>query len=567
MKDSTRKILDSAFTAFSRVSLFIVGTAVIGFILPIALKGIGAFMFTATVEHEKFLSENLDYSLSKSDKERIRKSDAARQKLWEMIDSYESSKDSSQPLEKISDLRISTFNKAIKDKDKLKSILSQTPSKRAKLIKEYAEGAWKAYADALDDAERGASGFLFQKFISEQERKLESDAEIFAEEICKGAKISRMARNSLRRNFITYPISLLNACRERFAEKNSAYLSMKGGIIELIGPRSLKEKEDMKLTRQKYGQTRLDIAQRVLSEDIAKISIRKISQGGIPIMDRVSSKEYFGNSVPGQILEYVEKHFDELLQPHFTIYPGFFTDNPIDANIFGGIYPMILGTFYLTVCAMIVAAPLGIAAAIYFSEYAGNGRIANFLRMCVGTLAGVPSIVFGLFGLAFLINTIKVSDGKSVFAGSLTLALLILPTIIRTCEESLKAVPNSYREGALGLGAGKWRAICGVILPAALPSMLTGIIISMGRAAGETAPIIFTAATSAGLAIGLSDIFTQPTPALPWNIYNICSEHEMAERVGHVQYGMALTLICIVLFLNLSAIFIRAKLQNANKNK
>ena len=172
----------------------------------------------------------------------------------------------------------------------------------------------------------------------------------------------------------------------------------------------------------------------------------------------------------------------------------------------------------------------------------------------------------GLFGLAFLINTVKISEGKSVLAGCITLALLILPTIIRSCEESLKAVPNSYREAALSLGANKWKAIRTVILPAALPSMLTGIIISMGRAAGETAPIIFTAATSTGAALAISEIFTQPTPALPWNIYNICSEHEMAERVSHVQYGMVLTLIGIVLLLNAIAIVIRARLQNRAKH-
>ena len=153
-----------------------------------------------------------------------------------------------------------------------------------------------------------------------------------------------------------------------------------------------------------------------------------------------------------------------------------------------------------------------------------------------------------------------------MLAGCITLALLILPTIIRSCEESLKAVPNSYREAALSLGANKWKAIRTVILPAALPSMLTGIIISMGRAAGETAPIIFTAATSTGAALAISEIFTQPTPALPWNIYNICSEHEMAERVSHVQYGMVLTLIGIVLLLNAIAIVIRARLQNRAKH-
>ncbi|MCX7008039.1 MAG: ABC transporter permease subunit, partial [Kiritimatiellaeota bacterium] len=129
---------------------------------------------------------------------------------------------------------------------------------------------------------------------------------------------------------------------------------------------------------------------------------------------------------------------------------------------------------------------------------ARENRLVRLLRICISTLAGVPSIVFGLFGLAFFINAIHLSGNKSVLVGSLTLGLLILPTIIRASEEALRAVPATYKQAALSLGAGQWRAVRTVILPAALPGILTGIIISMGRAAGETAPIIFTAAVSVG---------------------------------------------------------------------
>ena len=183
------------------------------------------------------------------------------------------------------------------------------------------------------------------------------------------------------------------------------------------------------------------------------------------------------------------------------------------------------------------------------------------IRICISTLAGVPSIVFGLFGLAFFLNTIGVSESKSVLAGALTLALLILPTIIRSSEEAIKAVPNSYKEAALGLGAGRWHTIMTIILPAALPGILTGMVISMGRAAGETAPIIFTAAVSIGAPIALMETLTQPTPALPWNIYNLCTEHEAVDEIRHVQFGMVFTLIAIVLLLNLIAIIMRARIS------
>jgi len=257
---------------------------------------------------------------------------------------------------------------------------------------------------------------------------------------------------------------------------------------------------------------------------------------------------------------YLENHIEEMLLPKRTFYWQFITDKSKDSHIFGGIWPEVLGTLYLALGAMLFAIPMGVIAAIYLCEYAGNGRVVGFLRVCISTLAGVPSIVFGLFGLAFFLNTIHVSESKSVLAGSLTLSLLILPTIIRSAEEAILAVPRTYKEAALGLGAGRWRTILTVILPAALPGILTGIVISMGRAAGETAPIIFTAAVSIGAPLKIWETLSQPTPALPWNIYNLCTEHEAVDEIRHVQYGMVLTLVLIVLLLNLFAIIMRAKI-------
>ncbi len=237
----------------------------------------------------------------------------------------------------------------------------------------------------------------------------------------------------------------------------------------------------------------------------------------------------------------------------------------MDAHFFGGIWPELLGTLYLTLGAILFAVPTGVISAIYLVEYAGEGRLIRLLRTCISTLAGVPSIVFGLFGLAFFVNAVQVSSSKSVLAGSLTLALLILPVVIRSAEEAIRAVPLTYKEAALSLGASKWRAIVTVILPAALPGILTGVVISMGRAAGETAPIIFTAAVSVGKPLGLLEVFSQPTPALPWNIYNLATEHEAVDEIRHVQYGMVLTLVGLVLLLNLAAIVLRARISKKLK--
>jgi phosphate transport system permease protein len=177
----------------------------------------------------------------------------------------------------------------------------------------------------------------------------------------------------------------------------------------------------------------------------------------------------------------------------------------------------------------------------------------------------VPSIVFGLFGLAFFINTIHVSNSKSVLAGALTLALVILPTVIRASEEAIRSVPHTYKEAALSLGASKWRTIVTVLLPAALPGILTGIVISMGRAAGETAPIIFTAAVSVGDPLKLWETLSQPTPALSWNVYNLSTEHQKLDELRHVQYGMVLTLVLVVLFLNFAAVVMRARMSKKLK--
>jgi phosphate transport system permease protein len=248
-----------------------------------------------------------------------------------------------------------------------------------------------------------------------------------------------------------------------------------------------------------------------------------------------------------------------MLRPRLTFYWRFLFDEPYDSFFFGGIWPAVLGTLYLTVGAMLVATPLGIITAIYLAEYAGTGRLVSLLRSCISTLAGVPSIVFGLFGLAFFINTLHLSHSKSVLAGSLTLALLVLPTVIRASEEAILAVPETYKEAALSLGASRWRTIVTVILPASMGGILTSIILSMGRAAGETAPIIFTAAVSLGQPLKVWETLSQPTMALPWSVYNLATEHRAMDEIRHVQYGMVLTLIVLVLLLNVTAIVLRVR--------
>ncbi len=315
------------------------------------------------------------------------------------------------------------------------------------------------------------------------------------------------------------------------------------------------------LIRQQYGATRWDRAQVKLGEVLFTEEWDYSNPDALGVLVKTPRVEQFRGTRLEPLFSYLEEHVEDILRPHWTFYWQFLFDTSKDSHIFGGIGPEVLGTIYLTLGAMIFAIPMGVIAAIYLCEYARGGRVISFLRICISTLAGVPSIVFGLFGLAFFLNTIHVSDSKSVLAGSLTLSLLILPTVIRASEEAILAVPKTYKEAALSLGAGRWHTVLSVILPAALPGILTGTVISMGRAAGETAPIIFTAAVSVGRPLLPHQIFSQPTPALPWNIYNLCTEHEAVDEIRHVQYGMVFTLVAVVLLLNLFAIVMRARIS------
>jgi phosphate transport system permease protein len=313
------------------------------------------------------------------------------------------------------------------------------------------------------------------------------------------------------------------------------------------------------MMRDQYGQTRWDRAQVKLR------GVLYTESWDYSAADRVGRKvlaprvEAFRGTALEPLFAYVEAHAEQMLKPRRTVYWGFFTDESFDSHFFGGIWPEMLGTFYLAVGAMLFAVPMGVTAAIYLTEYARETAVVGALRTCISTLAGVPSIVFGLFGLAFFINSVGVSPSKSVLAGSLTLALMILPTVIRASEEAILAVPRTYKEAALSLGAGRWHTVMTVILPAALPGILTGAVISLGRAAGETAPIIFTAAVSVGPALKVWETLTQATPALSWNIYNLATEHEAVDEIRHVQFGMVLTLVAMVLLLNLAAILVRAR--------
>lgn len=237
----------------------------------------------------------------------------------------------------------------------------------------------------------------------------------------------------------------------------------------------------------------------------------------------------------------------------------FLFDIPRQGMRAGGIFPAIVGTFYLVLGAIIFALPIGLFAAVYLTEYAKENWLTRVIKLAIVNLAGVPSVVYGLFGLALFVVFFKL--GASILSGSLTLGIMILPIIITTSREALESVPASFREVSLSLGVSQWQTIRHIVLPNAIPGILTGTILGLGRAAGETAPILFTVAAFY-LPQLPGSIFDQ-VMALPYHLYVLSTQVPNVDE--KTRYGTALVLLALVLFMNLIAIVIRSKFRKKKK--
>ncbi|GAA0470742.1 phosphate ABC transporter permease PstA [Alkalibacillus silvisoli] len=240
---------------------------------------------------------------------------------------------------------------------------------------------------------------------------------------------------------------------------------------------------------------------------------------------------------------------------------SFITQMPQQNMTAGGIWPAIVGTVYVSVLTITISVPLGIGAAIYLNEYAKQGRLVRMIRLAIRNLSGVPSIVYGLFGLGLFAATL--GFGRSLLAAALTLSIMVLPWVITGAEEALKSVPRKFREGGLALGATKWQTIRQLVLPPAIPGMATGAILGLARAAGETAPIILTGAAYY-LPIIPHDIKEQ-FMALPYHLYILVTQHSETATVRPIAFGTALVLIALVILLNSFAIMIRNHFRKKNE--
>ena len=238
---------------------------------------------------------------------------------------------------------------------------------------------------------------------------------------------------------------------------------------------------------------------------------------------------------------------------------SFLFEMPTNGMTAGGIFPAILGTLYLVIGAILFAVPLGVLSAIYLVEYSSENLLSRVVKLAIVNLAGVPSVVYGLFGLGVFV--LFLGFGASILSGSLTLGIMILPVIITASREALESVPQSFRIVSLSLGASKWQTIRHSVLPHALPGILTGTILGLGRAAGETAPILFTVA--AFYLPKLPQSLFDQTMALPYHLYVISTQ--VPGIPEHIRYGTALVLLLLVLLMNLAAIILRYQFRKRKK--
>ncbi len=420
----------------------------------------------------------------------------------------------------------------------------------------------KMLRDTLQDAFESKDKAIVQKNL-QAVLKLRDDPDF------KGTSIEEYFKIAERYAHIAETVDLTK--REQYAK---AYDEVQESLRKLFGPRPGEPLPA--LTIDQYGATRWDVAKQELQKLLWSEEWVESGPGQPMVRNTAARKEFFAGTELEPIFDYVETNLTKLFRPRLTFYWQYFIDESTDGHYFGGCGPEIVGTLALTFLSMLFAIPLGIISAAFLVECSGDNTVVRVIRTCINTLAGVPSIVFGLFGMAFFVlflfprlgqfghETLGIlSDATAdkltkpnILAASLTLGLLVLPVIIRASEEAIRAVPRTYKEAALALGAGQFRTFMTVILPAAAPGIITGIILSLSRAAGETAPILFTGAIALGPIPGS---ILEPTRALSYGSYDIAVGDRLAMLVPHKQYGMVMTLVALVLSLNIIAIWIRSR--------
>lgn len=532
---SVRSLLDKAFTFLAVLSVLIIAGGLALVVAPMLWRGAGAVFFYGTSEFRRLQLEQFNRGDARAVEAESAAVSAARQPLYDLLDRFRRGVDTAILTEEAR----SIYRELGKQLEHRGADAGERAAIRATA---------RQVRDALEAAFQATDKAAALRHL-DQADALAADARLKGTVAADFAVLARDYRH------VVETVDLSHR-----AEYAQALAVVDESIRRLFGPRPNEPRPA--LVMDQYGATRWDVAQKELGRLLVAESWVQTEPGKPLIRIQRPREEQFAGTDLAPLFPLIRTHAEEMLRPRFTFYWQYFIDAGLCGRYFGGIAAEILGTLLVTLVAMLVAVPLGIISAAYLVECAGENLAVRVIRTCINTLAGVPSIVFGLFGLAFfvifLLPRLGLPQGSSALAGGLTLGLLVLPVVIRASEEAIRAVPPAYKEAALALGAGRLRCFLTVILPAAMPGILTGIILSVSRAAGETAPVLFTAA----VAIGPTpwppwSAITRPVPTLSYASYHMAVGDRLAAMVPHNQYGMVMTLVALVLGLNAAALALR----------
>lgn len=533
-----RTSLDRLFTVLTGLSIVLLTLVLLGVLGPMVYRGSSAVCFDGTIEFDK-MQENLfrrgDLSGLQT---RVAETEAVRQKVYEMVDAFKSGIDV-EALE----ARIRKIHRDLGEELRYKGVPAQQYAEIRQLSMEIRDKLESLFSSQDVNAIRAG---IADVLTHRDDARLKGTA---AQEFFKTAA-----------SFLAAAEQTDLAKRHEYADalrEVETILFHSDDRPGLLGPRPGEPQPP--LTMLCYGATRWDQAQRLLHR-LKYCEVWKEGESGQTQMRQERLREELFPQSFRPLFGYVEENARRMLDPRFTFYWQYFIDDNFNTgHYFGGIGPEILGTLLITILGMVFVVPLGVISAAYIVECASDNWVMRIIRMCINTLAGVPSIVFGLFGLAFfvifLFPRLGFEPKPCILAASMTLAILTLPVMIRASEEAIRTVPESYKEGSLALGAGKFHTFVAVTLPAALPGVLTGTILSLSRIAGETAPILFTGAVALG---PVPRSIFDSTRTLSYGSWDMAVGDVMASMVPHNQYGMVVTLILLIMVLNAMAVLLRS---------
>lgn len=516
-----RGILDKVFTSIATLTavgfLFLVAL-ILG---PMAIKGLSAVAFYGTVEFRRMQVELFGRGSKETLSRELSSAYMVRQKVYQLIDRFKQELNVEDPQTELDQIYRS-FRHESREK-------GQGYNELSTLVRDLRD----QLRQAIESNDRDQIDHVADYVLSmEQDPRLEGTA---------AARIFHLAKR-LKQASSTIDFQKASFYREQLADVENI-------VAQLFGPRPGGQLPA--LLSQRYGVTRWDQAKAIMQRFLY-IEQWVQKEPDKPLVKTMVPRrlQFAGTSLEG-LFDYLPAHIHHMLRPKVTIYWQFFMDDNIESHSFGGVGPELLGTLSITILTMLFVIPLGIISAAYLAEQPNDSRLIMYIRLGINTLAGVPSIVFGLFGLAFFVLSLQPAIGlprrPCILAASLTLTVLALPVMIRASEEAIRAVPASYKEAAMALGAGRLRTFLTVTLPAAMPGILTGVILCLSRVAGETAPVLFTGAVAMG---PLPRSVLDPTRTLSYGIYDMAVGDRIAMMFPHNQYGMVMTLIVLILLLN-----------------